>query len=432
MTDAHSQANLSRDDSGFRRYIDRCNVDAVMGWVTHSSGIREIRVYGNGKLVGKSVWGLARPDVSIAEGDIPYGAKSGFAFAFPDGTFTDSQPQATIDVEFEAADGTVDRDTRLILALRVDSPTMPCRVADAQLSPFPCNVLSVLRRARPERYSEQGLWSNALVCSAIDDLVAMLQQRAPVKPVIHYALYLKSMANAFYFITEHFDRINRLSTPTLKDNCAVATSPEEMLCIANHLYLLRSYGLAGNLVECGCFKGFSSCCLSQACAALNIHMDVFDSFAGLPPSDSIGYEEGEFCGSIDEVEDNLRTFGRPEVVSLHKGFFSKTLPTYHDRVLTIWMDVDLASSASDVMQLLPKLPHASCVFTHECPPQSFVDGRPVRDGTEVLPPIVDAFAADGRQIWGKSVTGALGLLLEPTRGLPVLDLDWILALVKAS
>ncbi len=47
-------------------------------------------------------------------------------------------------------------------------------------------------------------------------------------------------------------------------------------------------------------------------------------------------------------------------------------------------------------------------------------------------PMRDAFAADGRQIWGKSVTGALGVLLEPTRGLPVLDLNCILALVNAS
>ena len=432
LTEVNTEAKLTGDDRGFRHHIDRCNVDAVIGWVTHSSGIRQIRVWVNGTLVGQAVWGLPRPDVATAQGDMPYGPRSGFAFAFPEDTFSRGQPEATIEVEFEAGDGTSERDSRPILALRVSSPTVPCRVEDVQLSPFPCDVLGVLRRARHEAYGERGPWSEALVRSGIDDLVAMLQQRAPVKPVIHYALYLRSMANAFYSIAEHFDRVNRLSTPTLKDSSAVASSPEEMLCIANHLYLLRSYGLAGNLVECGCFKGFSSCCLSQACAALSIHMDVFDSFAGLPASNSIEYEEGEFCGPIEEVEDNLRTFGKPEVVSLHKGFFSETLPSYDDPVLSIWMDVDLASSAADVMQLLPRLPHASCVFTHECSPQSFLDGRPVRESTEVLSPIVDAFAADGRQIWGKSVTGALGVLLEPTRGLPVLDLDCILALVNAS
>src|SRR5262249_25793785 len=163
-------------------------------------------------------------------------------------------------------------------------------------------------------------------------------------------------------------------------------------------------------VECGCFKGFSTCCLSHACAALGIRMDVFDSFAGLPPSEGSEYDAGDFAGSFEEVRDHLRAFGRLDVVDAHRGFFADTLPGYDETPLCIWMDVDLTSSAADVMQLLPRLPVRSCVFTHECTPGSFVEGSPVRESSLIMPPIVDAFDAAGREVEGRFLTGDLGVL----------------------
>ena len=66
---------------------------------------------------------------------------------------------------------------------------------------------------------------------------------------------------------------------------AVASSAPEMLSIAHYLYVLKSRGMWGRFAEFG-FKGFSMSMLSAACFQLGMAMDVFDSFAGLPPSDS--------------------------------------------------------------------------------------------------------------------------------------------------
>jgi hypothetical protein len=240
------------------------------------------------------------------------------------------------------------------------------------------------------------------------------------------------MAATVGFIGEHFERFNRLSGPSLKDSASAATSPEEMLCIAHHLYVLKSHGLDGTLVECGCFKGFSSCCLSQACAALGIHMDVFDSFAGLPRSDSSYYQEGDYCGTFDEVTDNLLTFGRPEVVTLHRGFFSESMPSYDRPIMCLWMDVDLAGSAADVMTVLPGLAAEGCVFTHECLKDAFVEGRPVLESTVVLPPIVQAYKRLGRDPRGQYLTGALGVVLDPSRAIRVLGVDAIRRIIDAA
>lgn len=430
--DHDARVEAPRRPGRFKYCVDQCNTDAVIGWVTHPAGIRRIAVRVDGREIGEATLGLPRPDVAQAEGHAHGGATSGFAFAFPSGAFGARRGEVIVSIEFQAADGRRTTFERQILPLRVRAATRPCSTSDAALAPFPCDVVGVLRQVRPDEYGSTGRWPADTLRHSIEDLSSILAQRAPARPVIRYALYLNSMATTFHFISEHFDRINRLSAPSLKDSSAIATSPEEMLCIANHLYVLRSYGLTDSLVECGCFKGFSSCCLSHACAALGMRMDIFDSFAGLPPSDSAGYAAGEFHGAIEEVEDNLRAFGRPEIVSLHRGFFSETLPGFDGDILSIWMDVDLRSSATDVMQLLPRLPRLSCVFTHECPPECFRDGQPVRDSTEIMPPIMDAFAADGRDITGQSPTGALGALWDTGHGLPVLDLGSILALTRAG
>jgi hypothetical protein len=297
-------------------------------------------------------------------------------FAFGESTFRERNGEVTVTVEFEAADGTRVEHSQDILGLRMnaDADGALTREAVTPRAPFPYRVVSALRQLRPDVYAESGRWSDDLVGRAVDDLLSMVSQRAPVKPVLAYVLYLKAMATVFEFIGDHFDRINHLTEPEGKDIRAIASSPAEMLCIANHLYVLQSHGLEGGFVECGCFKGFSTCCLSQACDAVGLQLDVFDSFAGLPKSASSYYQEGEFRGSIDEVRDNLRAFGRSRSVELHQGFFADTIPPHQGQVMGIWMDVDLQSSSRDVMEMLPRLPITSCVFTHECPPDAFENG----------------------------------------------------------
>jgi hypothetical protein len=234
------------------------------------------------------------------------------------------------------------------------------------------------------------------------------------------------------FVGEHFPLLNQDRDLTAKDRFAAGSTAEEMLCIAHHLYVLRSHGLDGALVECGCFKGFSTCCLSHACAALGIRLEAFDSFSGLPPSPDHYYEEGDFRGTLDEVRDNLRTLGRLEQVTFHPGFFADTVPAYEQPLLALWMDVDLMSSAADALVLLPRLPVSSALFTHECVPDSVVDGLLVLESTEVMPPIFEAFVRDGRDPCGRFLGGSLGVVYDRTRGIPVLAREHVARIARGE
>jgi hypothetical protein len=194
---------------------------------------------------------------------------------------------------------------------------------------------------------------------------------------------------------------------------AVASTPQEHFIIAHHLYTLKGHGVAGDLVEFGCFKGFSTSCLSFACQLLGMRMQVFDSFEGLPPSDSSYYEAGDFAGSLAEVERNVGNFGAPDVVSYHKGFFADVLHVDLGPVACIWMDVDLEVSARDAMQALGRLDPRSCLFSHECAPQSFDDDGRIKivdSPDSVLPPIREAFIRENRQPLGRFLSGNTGVV----------------------
>ena len=74
-----------------------------------------------------------------------------------------------------------------------------------------------------------------------------------------------------------------------------------MIPIAIYLYYLKSYGIQGKILECGVFKGGSTCCLSHICDYLGLELIAADSFEGLPTS--VGYYgKGDFKGSLQEVK----------------------------------------------------------------------------------------------------------------------------------
>jgi hypothetical protein len=186
----------------------------------------------------------------------------------------------------------------------------------------------------------------------------------------------------------------------LKDDIAAATSPHEMLLIANQLYVLRTAGVAGSVLECGCFKGFSSCCLSIACRRLDFPLLIADSFEGLPHNpaetgDRHLYQPGDFAGPRPEVEANLRAYGAPGVVDLIPGWYSDTLSRWSRPLAALWLDVDLVSSVDDV--LAPCLPHLGqhgVLFSHE---------------------FVAAMVADGEIVWNEGPAGAIRRHLEARR-----------------
>ncbi len=416
-------------DSQFAFNIETCTADGIIGWVAHPAGVDSVRVLLDDQAVGQMRADVPRTDVAAALPQMPGSVDSGFTVAFPPGTFPVGRPQ-TLSVQFRAGDGSVLGVAREVLSARVPGGE-PVRAGTAR-APLPADVVMTLAELRPDEYDATATWDGGTVERALEDVARILRDRAAAKPVLRYAHFLRSMSETFTFIGTHFGRINPLVDPSAKDFEAIASSPQEMLCIANHLYVLRSRGIHGGLVECGCFKGFSTCCLSHACSWLGIPLHVFDSFEGLPPSEGGYYQEHDFRGTIDEVTDNLRTFGQPSVVHLHQGYFSETLPSFGGPFSCIWMDVDLESSARDVMSLLPQLPDESCVFSHECPADAFVDLRPQVDASEVLPPIVGAFQAVGAQPVGRHMMGYLGAVWSDGHSVPVLAYEELARILAAA
>jgi hypothetical protein len=143
----------------------------------------------------------------------------------------------------------------------------------------------------------------------------------------------------------------------------------------------------GVVVECGCFKGGSTINLSMGCALAGRELHVYDSFQGLPdPTDAdaahtlLGrpvvhaYEGGMYAGTLEEVRGNVARHGRPEVCSLHPGFFSESMADFDTDVVVAFVDVDLRSSLEDTVRAIwPRLADGGSFFIHEAEHAEMVD-----------------------------------------------------------
>ena len=196
--------------------------------------------------------------------------------------------------------------------------------------------------------------------------------------VCQWINFLAAHYAQFRIIQELFPKMNP-GRQSMKDWFGMGTTPEEMLVIANQLFILRSYGIEGSVLECGCYKGYSSCCLSISCRRLGYPLVIADSFAGLPADpnevgDDRYYQVGDFAGARVEVEQNLRTFGDPIGVELVEGWFSDTLKGWNRPLALLWLDVDLWSSTMDVLgPCLPALDPRGAIFSHEFQPEYIKD-----------------------------------------------------------
>jgi len=306
-----------------------------------------------------------------------------------------------------------------------------------------------------ENYDRQ--WTDDLVEEALGDIEFLMRRGSRFLPGFGpYLLYLKGLWAKFVLVRDHFPKLATPGTDVQpkwapshserlgqsrevilrleKDAIAIGTTIEEMITISHHLFVLHDRGVDGNLAEFGCFKGFSTALLSNACFELGIEMDVFDSFAGLPPSESGYYAAGEFAGTLSEVKRHVAEFGRLDRVDFHPGFFSETLLGSKNTFspMCIWMDVDLACSSSDVMSILERLPSRSCVFSHECTPSNFNRGLINAHGgaDDVIPPILDAFQRTGRNITGRHLFAYTGAFWDKDLSWPVLPTSAVLRLIQ--
>jgi hypothetical protein len=137
--------------------------------------------------------------------------------------------------------------------------------------------------------------------------------------------------------------------------------------------------LEGDVIECGCFKGGSTANLSLVCSLVGRKLIVCDSFEGLPPPDEsetvheehfsnrvIAYEQGQYQGTLSEVQRNIREYGNIDVCEFVKGYFCDTLSSLDRPLVFAFVDVDLHKSLEDCLTAIwPRLQEGCYLFSHE-------------------------------------------------------------------
>jgi O-methyltransferase len=126
--------------------------------------------------------------------------------------------------------------------------------------------------------------------------------------------------------------------------------------------------LKGCIVEAGCFKGGSSAKFSWLAKHTGRVLHIFDSFQGLPENQeahgtglfgydlSGAFDTGEYCGTLEDVQHNMRKFGCANVCRYHKGWFEESLPEFQEEIAAAYLDVDLASSTRTCLKYIyPRL-----------------------------------------------------------------------------
>jgi O-methyltransferase len=132
------------------------------------------------------------------------------------------------------------------------------------------------------------------------------------------------------------------------------------------------------VVEAGCFVGSSTAKFSLAAALAGKTLVVFDSFAGIPPNEEVhdtnlsgatnlpGFKAGDWHGELEEVQSNVRRYGRIDVCEFVPGWFDDTMPQFDRPIAAAYIDVDLASSTRTCLRYLyPLLRSGGALFSQD-------------------------------------------------------------------
>lgn len=133
-----------------------------------------------------------------------------------------------------------------------------------------------------------------------------------------------------------------------KFRCETGTSYKAHLAMALKI-LETAPEVEGAILECGTWKGGSAVNLSMVCKITGRKLLVYDSFEGLPEKEegdreAGGYTVGDYCGTLEEVKENIRKFGEIDSCEFVKGWFQDTLPDLKQPILLAFLDVDFEAS----------------------------------------------------------------------------------------
>lgn len=192
----------------------------------------------------------------------------------------------------------------------------------------------------------------------------LIENRNQHPGIERYFAFLKACKERFSAVAKSMGYWNKASSHSLgHDKWSVGWGGEALLPIAHYLYCLKSYGLSGNILECGAFKGSSTACLSIACRLIGSKLYCADSFEGLP-EDEAHYRKGDFIGTLDEVKRNVARWGEIESTTFIPGWYRESLEGFAQPLSILWIDVDLCSSTLDVLnRVYPALEKNAVIFS---------------------------------------------------------------------
>lgn len=293
-----------------RYHLDAVNSDQVRGWCLDPSP--SIAVAVEGEPVGFATCKLPRPDVARALPHEPNAATSGFVFNFRPGDIARAgRRRAAVDIRFSGADW---EETQTVTVPWLERSERP-----VPAGPFPAPILTLLAELDPSL--AEPAWSDAQMLEAANAIAFLARHGSKTLSGLNrYLSWVLLFWTRTQYAELNFPNVNPGRSPAAKDASSIQSSGFEMLAIAHHMHVLDSHRVPGDMLEFGCFKGFSTSMLSAVQHDLGRRLHVFDSFAGLPPSEGEYYRSGDFAGGLDEVRRNVAEFGRLDVVTFHQGF----------------------------------------------------------------------------------------------------------------
>lgn len=413
--------------------VDALARGRVIGWAAGRGGVY-VEAWLEGRCIARGEPSLQRPDVANAHPHLTDGLNSGFAFDLPseavEGDFLGElriiarskhrwRPSSIL-ATLPVAGASAARSLEVAPASGITGP-FPSRVIDVVAARWPddCEMLDTVQ-------GQRRFVGRLLALMRTPDLNAL-------PAIADYARYLSTMLAHCRFVARHFPATNAQATDGSPDFHCKPNSIRELFAIIHQLYVLKASGVGGDFAEFGCFKGYSTAMLSQACALLDLRMHVFDSFEGLPYSPGSGYQAGQYAGSLDEVRNNVIRFGALKVVTFHKGFFADSLREFTPPpLLCLWMDVDLEASSLDLVSAIDRIDPSGTLFSHECTATIFQDGQIVTSPApnNPIPPIVARYETLGRPLTGCYVAGFTGAFWSRVGGTPVVDSDVLMELAE--
>lgn len=135
--------------------------------------------------------------------------------------------------------------------------------------------------------------------------------------------------------------------------------------------LETSPDIKGDIMECGTWKGGCAANLSLVCKIVGRKLLIYDSFEGLPcgvigDREAKNYTKGDYCGSLEEVKNNISRYGEIKCCEFVKGWFEETMPLLNSPILLAFIDVDLEASLEIcVRKIWPKLIDKGYIFIDE-------------------------------------------------------------------